>query len=282
MEPVADRSPGDDELLLAAYIGRNWEQHYRASFAAIHSGSGGAATFNRAAALVPMWFAWRGMLVIQLGAVIVYWQLCALAIIALDRVTADDSIFAVAMVLAYAVLGLIEGLAADRLLYHRARRAVRRAVAKSPDPAAALAGNQPGPGSVAMAAALPLLLVVVVVAVSPLFRHRHDPGLAYRAALRSDLRNLATHQESYFADHLVYTATPTDSFMSPMLNAWQSGYVASVGVTLTIHAASSTGWSATARHERSRWVCTIFVGDAPRSAEQAREGEPNCWLEDDR
>jgi len=72
---------------------------------------------------------------------------------------------------------------------------------------------------------------------------------AYEAAMRSDLRNLATAQEMYFTGHASY---------SPSLQALT--YSASPGVRLEIIAASSTGWRAVARHEAGTAECRIGVG----------------------
>jgi hypothetical protein len=72
---------------------------------------------------------------------------------------------------------------------------------------------------------------------------------AYEAAMRSDLRNLATAQEMYFAGHASY---------SPSLQALT--FSPSPGVRLEIIAASGTGWHAVARHETGTAECRIGVG----------------------
>lgn len=101
-------------------------------------------------------------------------------------------------------------------------------------------------------------------------------GPPYRAAMKSDLRNLVTAQESYFADYVSYTrAFTVDSMRSGYDDSWVPW--PSTGVTVTIGVATDRGWSATARHaDLGSMVCGIFVGDAPPPIAGAREGEPMC------
>ncbi len=90
---------------------------------------------------------------------------------------------------------------------------------------------------------------------------------AYWAAVRSDLRNLVTAQESYFADSVTYTTS---------LAALR--FQASRGVTVRILSASARGWAAVATHESAPGMrCGIFVGNAtPPLPEVQNEGEPAC------
>jgi len=83
---------------------------------------------------------------------------------------------------------------------------------------------------------------------------------AYEAAMRSDLRNLATAQEMYFAGHASY---------SPSLEALT--YSPSPGVRLEIIAASGTGWRAVARHEAGTAECRIGVGTGVPPGDVERE-----------
>ncbi len=73
----------------------------------------------------------------------------------------------------------------------------------------------------------------------------------YVSTMKSDLRNLVTAQESYFADNWTYSATILDSLYAPSQN-----------VTVTIGAATSEGWNATAVHELTETSCSIYVGEA--------------------
>ena len=89
---------------------------------------------------------------------------------------------------------------------------------------------------------------------------------AYQAAMKSDLRNLVTAQEVYFADNFAYAT----------LEALGSMFWPSTGVTIEINDATATGWSAMASHGSSMKVCYIFIGDAEPPIEGLQEGAPVC------
>ncbi len=77
---------------------------------------------------------------------------------------------------------------------------------------------------------------------------------AYRAAVKSDLKNFVTQQEIYYADHYEYT----DDFAD-------LGFVASVDVTVVVSSVSDSGWKATATHAGldPDEACAVSVGSAP-------------------
>jgi prepilin-type N-terminal cleavage/methylation domain-containing protein len=113
-----------------------------------------------------------------------------------------------------------------------------------------------------------LLIVVVIIGILaaiaiPKFANTKEK--AYVSAMKSDLRNLVTAQESYFADQVTYTSSTT------ALN-----YSASTGVTVTVGTVSGTGWNATAKHNGTAKTCGIFVGAATAPISGANEGEPKC------
>ena len=81
-----------------------------------------------------------------------------------------------------------------------------------------------------------LLIVVVIIGILaaiaiPKFANTKEK--AYIAAMKSDLRNMVTAQESYFADNVTYTG------------ALGTTYNASAGVTVTIGSVTGTGWAST-------------------------------------
>jgi hypothetical protein len=86
-----------------------------------------------------------------------------------------------------------------------------------------------------------------------------DPNIA---AMKADLRNLVTAEESYFADHVTYTTN------------LGSGFQASAGVTVTVNRATGTGWSASASHNGTSKTCQIYVGAAVIAGQE--EGVPTC------
>jgi prepilin-type N-terminal cleavage/methylation domain-containing protein len=113
-----------------------------------------------------------------------------------------------------------------------------------------------------------LLIVVVIIGILaaiaiPKFANTKEK--AYVAAMKSDLRNLVTAQESYFADNVTYAAATGNL-----------SYNSSTGVTVTVSGSSGTGWSATAAHNGTTKTCGIFVGSATAPITGASEGEPKC------
>jgi prepilin-type N-terminal cleavage/methylation domain-containing protein len=113
-----------------------------------------------------------------------------------------------------------------------------------------------------------LLIVVVIIGILaaiaiPRFATTKDK--AYIAAMKSDLRNLVTAEEAYFSDNVTYTTSTTNM-----------GYAPSTGVTVTVGAASGTGWSATAKHSGTSKTCGIYIGGATPPTGVTAEGEGKC------
>ncbi|HEY6109497.1 MAG TPA: prepilin-type N-terminal cleavage/methylation domain-containing protein, partial [Gemmatimonadales bacterium] len=86
-----------------------------------------------------------------------------------------------------------------------------------------------------------LLIVVVIIGILasiaiPKFANTKEK--TYIAAMKSDLRNLATAEEAYVFDSLTYTSTLSS------LNGWSP----TTGVTVVVGVATGGGWSATASH----------------------------------
>ena len=113
-----------------------------------------------------------------------------------------------------------------------------------------------------------LLIVVVIIGILaaiaiPKFANTKEK--AYIAAMKSDLRNLVTAQESYFADQVSYTSSTT-----------AMSFNSSTGVTVTVGTVSGTGWNATASHNGTAKTCGIYVGSATAPISGQNEGEPKC------
>ncbi len=117
-----------------------------------------------------------------------------------------------------------------------------------------------------------LLIVVVIIGILaaiaiPKFSATREK--AYFAAMKSDLKNLASQQEIYYADEYSYT-----------LNVTSLGFVSSDGVTVTILDATD-GWSGTATHSALATTegCAIYygTGTAPAApATPSAAGEMAC------
>jgi type IV pilus assembly protein PilA len=101
-----------------------------------------------------------------------------------------------------------------------------------------------------------LLIVVVIIGILaaiaiPKFSATREK--AYFAAMKSDLKNLASQQEIYYSDNYTYTASVNEL-----------AFVNSDGVIVTIAGTSSSGWAASATHAAlgSAEGCAIFYGTA--------------------
>ncbi len=98
-----------------------------------------------------------------------------------------------------------------------------------------------------------LLIVVVIIGILaaiaiPKFSATREK--AYFAAMKSDLKNLASQMEIYYADEYSYTNNTTSL-----------GFVSSEGVNVTI-TAGTDGWSASNTHSALATTegCAIYYG----------------------
>ncbi|GMV07134.1 MAG: hypothetical protein AMXMBFR53_34090 [Gemmatimonadota bacterium] len=112
-----------------------------------------------------------------------------------------------------------------------------------------------------------LLIVVVIIGILaaiaiPKFSATREK--AYFAAMKSDLKNLASQQEIYYADNYAYT-TSTASL----------AFTNSEGVNVAI-TASSSGWTGTAYHSAlgSAEGCAIYYGTATAPSSPATPSAP--------
>src|SRR5919205_1138192 len=105
-----------------------------------------------------------------------------------------------------------------------------------------------------------LLIVVVIIGILaaiaiPKFANTKDK--AYVAAMKSDLRNLATYEEQYAADNQGAYFGGTADNATPL-----NGFTPSSNVTIvaTNIAGPPPDWSATATHSQSAKTCSMAVG----------------------
>jgi type IV pilus assembly protein PilA len=114
-----------------------------------------------------------------------------------------------------------------------------------------------------------LLIVVVIIGILaaiaiPKFSATREK--AYFAAMKSDLKNLASQQEIYYSDYYTYSSSTTDL-----------GFVESNGVNVTIGGIGTTGWNAYSTHDALTTTegCAIFYGSATApSGAPATPGSP--------
>ena len=114
-----------------------------------------------------------------------------------------------------------------------------------------------------------LLIVVVIIgllAAIAIPKFVNTKEKTYVAAMKSDLRNLATAQEAFFYDSAYYTANLTAL----------SRYAATTGVTVTVNEATPAGWSATTTHGQTPRECYLFSGGAAPVGTATVEGRITC------
>lgn len=114
-----------------------------------------------------------------------------------------------------------------------------------------------------------LLIVVVIIgilAVIAVPKFQATKGKANAAAMKADLRNLASAQEAYFFETATYTTDTSNLKMQK-----------SPGVVLTIIEGTVGGWSATATHPLAfPLTCAIFSGFATPPGAATVEGVVAC------
>ncbi|HEY0994426.1 MAG TPA: prepilin-type N-terminal cleavage/methylation domain-containing protein [Gemmatimonadaceae bacterium] len=131
-----------------------------------------------------------------------------------------------------------------------------------------------------------LLIVVVIIGILaaiaiPKFANTKEK--AYVASMKSDLKNLSTAEEGYFADSLFYIGDGSTSITqtAPLTNAAGTTIFApSAGVTVVAtavapSAGTQAGWQASATHSATNVSCDIFVNATSLGAAK-NEGEPAC------
>ncbi len=118
-----------------------------------------------------------------------------------------------------------------------------------------------------------LLIVVVIIGILaaiaiPKFSATREK--AYFAALKSDLKNLASQEEIYYSDTYTYSTV-----------AATMGFVASSGSTMVISEGTATGWAATATHAglAATEGCSLYYGvvtTVPSLGGPTQAGEVAC------
>lgn len=114
-----------------------------------------------------------------------------------------------------------------------------------------------------------LLIVVVIIGILaaiaiPKFANTKEK--AYIASMKSDLRNLVTAEEAYFADSVKYTTT---------VGAGGVTFNVTTGNNNPTLALSADGWTATISNINTTKTCAIFIGSTA-IAPANKEGEPKC------
>jgi prepilin-type N-terminal cleavage/methylation domain-containing protein len=114
-----------------------------------------------------------------------------------------------------------------------------------------------------------LLMVIVIIGILTTIlipRFANTRQAAFVAAMKSDLRNLATAEEAYYYDNSTY---------APSI-AMLSSYNTTAGVAVVVIQASQGGWSGTASSINTPRQCFLFVGNATPIGVATAEGQVAC------
>jgi type IV pilus assembly protein PilA len=114
-----------------------------------------------------------------------------------------------------------------------------------------------------------LLIVVVIIGILAAIaipKFSSTKGQAFLAAMRSDLRNLATAEEGYYYSNNSYSS-----------NLAQLNFLTSAGVTVSVPEATTGGWSGSATHSAlGAEKCTVYFGTATALSPATLEGRITC------
>ena len=113
---------------------------------------------------------------------------------------------------------------------------------------------------------LAVLVIIGVLAAILVPKFGTTKSKANFAAVKADLKNLATMEEAFFYDYQRYT-TDLDSLKAQ----------ASQGVVMVVREATPTGWSADAYHPDT-WPhkCSIYFGNATPLPPAQSQGVVGC------
>jgi type IV pilus assembly protein PilA len=127
-----------------------------------------------------------------------------------------------------------------------------------------------------------LLIVVVIIGILAAIaipKFANTKAKAYIASMKSDLRNLVTAEEAYFADSVKYTTTISCANPTP---GGAVAYCTTVGNTLgavTTGTGTQAGWTTHVTNINTSPSCGFYIGAvtpaAPASA-SSPEGAPVC------
>ena len=117
-----------------------------------------------------------------------------------------------------------------------------------------------------------LLIVVVIIGILAAIaipKFASTKGKGYVATMKSDLKNLASAQESYFYDNAAYYSGALPNPAVP--------FSPSKKVTITIQGVVAAGWAATSAYAGIANICSIYYGTPGAIPPPATlEGAPAC------
>ena len=113
-----------------------------------------------------------------------------------------------------------------------------------------------------------VVLIIGLLAAIVVARYASTKGQAYVAAMKADLRNLASAQEAYMGETRAYYDGPVPG--------GGLTYAPTTGVAIALSSVTAGGWQATATHSQTTRSCAIFMGTASALAPATNEGSPAC------
>jgi len=131
-----------------------------------------------------------------------------------------------------------------------------------------------------------LLIVVVIIGILAAIaipKFANTKGKAYIASMKSDLRNLVTAEEAFFADSVKYSTNVTSKVggTCPAPAAGQVNWCPTTGNNLTGPAVAGGGWNASITNNNltgtALVTCSIYINEAADPLGIATtEGAPAC------
>ena len=126
-----------------------------------------------------------------------------------------------------------------------------------------------------------LLIVVVIIGILAAIaipKFANTKAKAYIASMKSDLRNLVTAEEAFFADSVKYSNT-TSCTVPP--TAGTVNFCVTTGNVLAGPTVNGGGWSATITNNNltgtAAVTCSVYINEASDPASIATtEGAPAC------
>ena len=131
-----------------------------------------------------------------------------------------------------------------------------------------------------------LLIVVVIIGILAAIaipKFANTKGKAYIASMKSDLRNLVTAEEAFFADSVKYSINVTSKTGGTACTptAGQVSWCPTTGNNLATITAAGGGWDASMTNNNltgsAKVTCSIYVNEAADPLGIATsEGAPAC------
>jgi hypothetical protein len=257
--PANGQPPPDDLTtpLVAAYIKKNWDSHYRAAWEKLGSPTGlrDGTTWNWPAALIPViWLLYRRQYLFAIG-----WFVAGGVLSAIPNVS----------LIAWIVSIVLFGMYGDRIILRKAWQAADAALRQHGPGEKALAqvAQSGGVSSAALGCILvfPGIVIIGILAAIAIPKFASTKQKAYLTEMRSDLASIRNAEEAFYTDSGRYTAD-LGAVFTP-----------SAGVSVPSIKLGDKAYSATVTHAQlPNRICGIAVGMPNPVNATTGEGEAVC------